>query len=127
NPVHFHQQLATVSELNLLHAVLTASLARPSFRAQRPEDFLFPEIVLNLRGRDAKSRNLSSIWQTQGYATPDALSKPRRARDPQSDSCVHCGGPIVRHDTPAARQRFRLPCRERLPNVKHSKKYKTQQ
>ncbi len=56
-----------------------------------------------------------------------AVLQARRARDPQSDPRVNPGDPIVRHDAPAARQRLRLPRWKRLPDVKHSKKYKTQQ
>ena len=49
------------------------------------------------------------------------------AKNPESQRSVDARHPIVRHDSPATRQRLRLAHRKRLPNVEYAKKYKTQQ
>src|ERR1700691_2570851 len=55
------------------------------------------------------------------------LLQTRSARKPQADACVNSRDPIVRHDAPTSGQRFRLARRERLPDIKDAKKYKTQE
>ena len=47
------------------------------------------------------------------------------ASEPQADSGVNSGDPIVGHDAPAAGERFGLARGEGLPNIEQPKKYKT--
>src|SRR5580704_4896617 len=54
-------------------------------------------------------------------------SQTESPRDPQPCCSIDGGAPIVRHNSPSARQRLQLTNRKRLPNIEPAKKYKAQQ
>ena len=100
--------------------------SRPQCHPERsPARIWFSPRCLRGAGR---SRGISlQLRQSGCVRSTGALLQPRRSRDPQSDRRVNSGDPIIRHDSPAAPQRFGLPRRKRLPDIEHTKKYKTQQ
>src|SRR5579863_326170 len=56
-----------------------------------------------------------------------SFSQSQCAGEPQAQTRIDGGDPVVGHDAPAAGKRFRLSRGKRLPDIEHAKKYKTQQ